>query len=112
MTGVRNGALGRIISSVPGTSTIGTVPANVTWLLKTVQVLNAGGGPAAGVIGMSQSGGGVQAQFAAFDLEPGAGVTIQSWVALEPGDAVYLSADAANLHIWASGAELPGVKPG
>lgn len=110
LTGVRNGALARIISTSPGVTNLGTVPAGFTWILKTVHVLNSGGGPANGLIALSQSGGGVQAAFGTFDLQASASITLQGWTCLEPGDLLYLSADAAGLHIWAAGAELPGVR--
>lgn len=109
MTGVRNGPLARKITASSGIQQIGVVPANMTWLVKAVHVLNASSAPAdvsVFLVGADT----VQAYLANWaTIANGKFETWQGWTAAGPGDAVFLFSDQAALHIWVSGAELPGV---
>lgn len=111
MTGVRNGPIARRIATSTGTTTIGTCPTNFTWLLKTVHLLNVGGAAASVVLALSQAGGGVQASLGRFELAAGEAQSWYGWTTLGPGDAIYVNVDQVPIHVWCSGAELPGVIP-
>lgn len=111
MTGVRNGVLGREITTAVGFTVLGQVPAGMTWLLKTVHAYNASSQSAQVIIQLQSAVGGISARLPTFTLVSGTADTWEGWTALMPGDQLLVFADQASIHVWAAGAELPGDIP-
>lgn len=86
---------------------LATVPAGYVWLIKSVglrswasvdQVVTLwvqGGSPASSVVFVQQS------------LWAGKSTIVQTWVAAEPGDQVWLDWTSGEVQWWISGAALP-----
>jgi hypothetical protein len=109
MAGVRNGALGRGQTVAPGTLVLFTVGSNQTVLLKSVYVYNAGTAAADVLIQVTTSTDQVLVRPKRWSLEPDAEDFWEGWIAMNPGDKLYLYSNQAGVHGWASGADLPGV---
>lgn len=107
--GVRNGVLARQLTTVDGFTLLGTVPSGLTWLLKTVHVLNASPVASDVFIQLNSASGGIVAYLVVWTIEADEPKTWEGWTALQPGDELFVHGPA-QLHVWASGAELPGVK--
>lgn len=106
---VRNGVLARATSAgAPGSGTIGTVPVTDSWLIKSILLQNTAG---VAVMLSIWVQGGAGPQIGALyskSLAAGALDNVQIWVAAGPGDTLNWSFDQNGVHIWVSGADLPG----
>lgn len=107
MTGIRNGVLARNITVAAGFTLIKTVPANMTWLLKSVHLYNSGSVQTSAVVRFAAPNG-VYAWLPPVELEPSGHDLWQGWTTLMPGDQLQLYGNQGGIHIWANGAELPG----
>lgn len=112
MTGVRNGVLARGILLDTDAQLIGTVPANATWLLKVVHVLNLEGSAGQVVIQLNSASGQIYARLPTLEVPAADAAIWEGWTALGPGDQLYAQSSSSNCHVWAAGAELPGVLTG
>lgn len=108
LTPVRNGPLGKTIVQDATTVVVGTVSPGNTWLLKTVHLLNASISPATVTVGLAAAADGVQARVTIEEIEPAGYATWEGWTTLGPGDKVYVSTNVGGIHVWLSGADLPG----
>lgn len=108
MTGIRNGVLGRVVTTATGFTLVGTVPAGMTWLLKAVHLVNNAAATANLVVQLTSPDNSIAAQLPHYAIDPTEAVLWQGWTSLGPGDHLYVSSDQVGVHIWAAGAELPG----
>jgi hypothetical protein len=106
--GVRNGVLGRGVTSASRSIALGPVPSNFTWLLKTVHLWNSTGSAENVAVRLNSADGLVRAYLRSEQLAANAIDTWDGWTALMPGDQLIVDG-AAGIHVWAAGAELPGV---
>ena len=106
---VRNGVLCRGVSVGAVSVVLGTVPAGMTWLVKEINVLN-GGGAAASISVQAQNAANtmVARPYTNSALAAGATERYSGFLAMGPGDQLVLYPGAANLFVWASGAQLDG----
>lgn len=111
MVGVRNGALAQAQLNSTGLITVAAVPANTTWLVKTLQLWNNSPAQLHATWWLSNPTKGISVPFTPLVVDANAGSFLQVWVALNPADRLLLSIDQAPVHVWVSGAELPGVIP-
>jgi len=108
MAGVRNGPLARAVLASAGWWTLGTVPPEWTWLLKTVHVLNPGPVNVTVQVHLQAVGDAVTARLPTLSVSAGEAGTWEGWTTLGPGDSVRVYTDQGGCHVWCSGAELPG----
>lgn len=109
MAPVRNGVLARVVTpAAGGAATFGTVPSTDTWLVKAVNVYNAGNAAAVATIIANAPASAVIAVLLSQSIAAGASVSLQTWFAMGPGDFVQYSTGAQPFHVWVSGADLPG----
>jgi hypothetical protein len=109
MTGVRNGVLARARLDVAGDLLLARVPANFTWLIKTVHLLNASANSSTSWIALVDPVGNITALVFQAELTAGGAQTWEGWTSAMPGDQVILHSDQVPTHVWLSGAELPGL---
>jgi hypothetical protein len=108
MTGVRNGPLARLRTSSGDPVGLGTVPAGMTWLVKTIHVLNVGTAAIDLVVQLSNPDGSVYVRLPPFAAAAGEAMTWEGWTALGPGDQLTVL-NGPEAMVWVAGAELPGV---
>jgi len=108
MAGVRNGPLARIYVTTSGISELVTVPPEETWLLKAVHYVSGAGGTGRAYVRMQSSDQVIIALIADTQLEGNSSFTWEGWTAVGPGDHIAVSIDAPPVHVWISGAALPG----
>jgi hypothetical protein len=98
------------VTAVAGSTLLGSVPTNFTWLLKDVRVFNASGVAVNIVLYMQTASGAVQARVYTWDLANSEAGSWSGWTTLGPNDQL-LVATTPGVHLWISGAELPGAIP-
>lgn len=81
----------------------------MTWLLKTVQVLNVGATEATVTVYWLNPSQSVTAWIAHLTMPSGEGTTWEGWTAGEPDDQLRIIG-APSVMCWVSGAELPGTR--
>lgn len=108
MSGVRNGVLGRGVSSSAAYLPLITVPAYETVLLKSVFVWNSAATSTPVSIELRSADGLVKAYAAQWELASNEVQHWDGWVALNPNDELLLYSAIEGVHVWCSGAALPG----
>lgn len=108
---VRNQRLYAAQLTASGVVTAYTVPAATWVLLKSITATNSGGSPQAFSVGMQAGVGGVSvdilSRLGSNTLAAAASVFSGPWVALNPGDLIYVNmSGAGNLGVWLAGAVL------
>lgn len=108
MTGVRNGPLVQLATTVGGQQTIATVGTGLTWLIKTIHLYNAGLATASVAVALlSRTGSVFVVVVPTTDVPVNGPLTWEGWTAAGPGDQIVLFAPIG-VSVWLSGAELPG----
>lgn len=106
---VRSGILARYQSAAAGSSTtIATVQATDTWIIKTINLYNGNAASASVTIDLVAAAGGTIAQIYNKGIGTGVGDQITGWWALGPGDTIFLGWSLGPIHVWISGADLLG----
>lgn len=108
MAGVRNGVLVRSKSLAEGWLTLGRVPPQFTWLIKNLQVYGEVTASTTVAVHLFDPTHTLTAKIAEWDVLPGEFKSWDSWSAMNSSDTIEVYCSAAGVHIWLSGAELPG----
>ena len=108
MAGIRNGPLARAYVTTAGVTELATVAPEQTWLIKAVHYVSGAGGPGRVYVRMQSSDQVVVALIADEQLDSNASATWEGWTAAGPGDHIAVSVDSPPIHVWISGADLPG----
>jgi hypothetical protein len=108
VTGTRNGCVARLQLVPNQVQVVLTVPADNTLVLKHVAVWNDS--PTGGTFGLyaQTPDGDVHANLISADVPGAGGLEWTGWIALNPGDQITVYTAVAGVHLWASGAVLPG----
>lgn len=112
MAGIRNGPLVQALVQSTDPPTVGTVPTGLTWLVKTIHLLNPSASTVHARVELLSANGLMRARVLEEDLAVAGAFTWEGWTALAAGDHVELFLDTGGLYIWLSGAELPGERQG
>jgi hypothetical protein len=105
----RSAVLGKWVSSgTPLTLTLATVPSTDTWIVKSVNLYNAGGVPATVGVWVLDPVTGAAGYLVLRSLAVGEIFEWSGWVAAGPNHVLRAYTDVNNVLFWVSGAELPG----
>lgn len=105
-TAVRNGALATALLGNPGAASIGAVPSGHTWLLKSIYVTNRNASAATVTIEIHSNP--YTPIVAVLQIASGAGSSWNGWIAMNQLNELWVIPSVGQVHVWASGAELPG----
>lgn len=105
----RSVRLATSLSGGPSGGVLAVVPANTTWIVKSVVMFNKGAGPAivAFVVGDSIAFARLKILKATLAVDDFA--IWNGWVVLRPTDQIEFETNLAGTAVWVSGAKLPGV---
>lgn len=88
-------------------TTLLTVPAGHTYLLKDLRVDSPAGGTTRVIVWVAS--GAAEVSLIDGGLGDRETIVVQGFIVLEPGDRLRALADGASARVWASGADLVGV---
>jgi hypothetical protein len=103
----RSTALGSYQFTSSGGHTLWTCPPGNVTLVKSLYLYNSAGAANAGGMTVVNAANTVGLIIASFSLQAASEAAWQGWIVLEAGDRVDVSAAAAGLAFWLSGAVLP-----
>lgn len=106
----RSAVLGRRTSaSNSELFTLATVPADETWIVKTLAAYNASGFSAAVEVIVESADAAVAVSIAlATNIADGTATSWTGWVVMSPGDVLKVFQSHAGMKAWVSGARLLG----
>lgn len=104
----RSGVLCKLLSVGAGGVVLGNVPASDTWVVKDVRVYNTTGAPVNVSIFAADATSTIFGALFIGAVAAGAVGSVSCWVAVPPSGSIQALPGAAGVHIWVSGADLPG----
>lgn len=103
---VRSANLAVGTKSGAGITTVATVPAGETWIIKDIRTY-ASGGAVRALVGAAR--GGLLVPISDGSLPNAGSRGVECWVVLEPGDEIQVFSNSTTFDFWVSGAMLSGV---
>jgi hypothetical protein len=109
MAGIRNSCVARGVAAASSNAVVYTVPADKVLLLKSFLLRNEGGAAQAVSANLGDPTATTFVAVFSGDIASAATENLQTWVALNAGDQVYIGTTNAAVAYWISGALLPEV---
>jgi hypothetical protein len=86
----------------------GTVPSTDSWIIKDVVVFNSGGAPVVVDVFAGNPAFTIFGILFSQSVAAGGFGFTSRWFAMGPSDTITVTPRAAGIHVWVSGADLPG----
>lgn len=109
MPPIRNSCVARGSAPAGANTTVYTVPTSNVFLFKSAVFFNPGAATAQVSIGLIPASGAGAVNLGANALASNGSLIIQTWVAMNAGDAIYIGCTGSATSYWLSGATLPFV---